>query len=608
MRTVLAATTTVGLVFGLSACTPKPDVADEVAQEFLSAMAARSTEQAGDLTDNPQEAHDQLDQTWESMQAEGLSAVLQRVNTDGNIATATYRMDWSLPGDRHFGYDSTMKLTKSGDRWNVRWQPSVVHPDLGARQHMELRKVAAKTANVVGSDGAVLLEPGTITRVVLNTDTAGNVGGAITRIARELDVLRAEDPAVPNIDADALAREAADVDGDFSVVTLGEIPGKKLQRALDGMSGLRFNTEAAMVRPDPGFAPDIMSRVSSLVEDDLKGKDGWKVVSVNTEGAELTTLNETDAQPAPSVHISLSRQIQQAAQSAVDTRKGAEAMMVVMRPSTGEILAVAQTKEADKKGNLALTGQFPPGSTFKMVTAYAGLTEEDLTPDSMVGCPGTQDIGGRIVTNYNGFSLGTTPLQNAFAKSCNTTFADISTKLEPGHLQEIAKQFGLGVDYQIEGLDTITGSVPHGETMLDRTESGYGQGLNLVSPFGMALVASAAASGSLPTPVLIPGEGHETSAKGTVQESLKPEKIEELRQMMRAVVTNGSGAGIAGAGEVYGKTGEAEINGGSHSWFAGYRDDIAFATLVVLGGGSENAVGVTNSFFSNLDEYSGAHD
>ena len=241
-----------------------------------------------------------------------------------------------------------------------------------------------------------------------------------------------------------------------------------------------------------------------------------------------------------------------------------------------------------------------------MLTAYAGLQKQGLTPDSIVGCPGTQDIGGRIVTNYNSFSLGNTPLENAFAKSCNTTFADISTKLKPGELKDIAAQFGLGADYDIEGLDTITGSVPEGEKMLDRTESGYGQGLDLASPFGMAMVASSVAAGKAPTPYLIAGDNHHTEATNDeaqkeAQKKLDPQAIKQLRRMMRAVVINGSGSGVAGAGEVYAKTGEAEINEGSHSWLAGYRGDLAFATLIVLGGGSEHATAVTADFFSNLD-------
>ena len=110
-----------------------------------------------------------------------------------------------------------------------------------------------------------------------------------------------------------------------------------------------MNKEAALVRPDPGFAPDIMSRVSGLVEKDLQGKNGWKVVVTTAEGAEVSEVSSHDASAAPSVNISLSHKVQQAAQKAVNTRQDSQTMMVVMKPSTGEILAVAQTPKADEK-------------------------------------------------------------------------------------------------------------------------------------------------------------------------------------------------------------------------------------------------------------------
>ena len=74
---------------------------------------------------------------------------------------------------------------------------------------------------------------------------------------------------------------------------------------------------------------------------------------------------------------------------------------------------------------------------------------------------------------------------------------------------------------------------------------------------------------------------------------IEPAMVDGLRGMMRSVVTSGTAERIADQGEVYGKTGEAEVEGGSHSWFVGYRGDIAFATLVVRGGSSDNAVAVT---------------
>ena len=194
------------------------------------------------------------------------------------------------------------------------------------------------------------------------------------------------------------------------------------------------------------------------------------------------------------------------------------------------------------------------------------------------------------------------PLIDAFASSCNTTFADMSTQLEPGQLAAEGKRFGLGIDYEIPGLTTMTGSVPEGETPLERTEAGYGQGYDLASPFGMALVSATVANGATPTPKLVSTEETKVSEK---VEPPSQQVIDELRAMMRQTVTSGTAAGMQASGEIFGKTGEAEINGGSHAWFTGFRsdDDIAFATLVVLGGGSETSVAITDAFFQNLDKH-----
>jgi cell division protein FtsI/penicillin-binding protein 2 len=72
--------------------------------------------------------------------------------------------------------------------------------------------------------------------------------------------------------------------------------------------------------------------------------------------------------------------------------------------------------------------------------------------------------------------------------------------------------------------------------------------------------------------------------------------------MMREVISSGTALRMQDLGEVYGKTGEAEVEGGSHAWFAGYRGDLAFATLVVLGGSSDNAVAVTHEMLVALPE------
>jgi cell division protein FtsI/penicillin-binding protein 2 len=139
--------------------------------------------------------------------------------------------------------------------------------------------------------------------------------------------------------------------------------------------------------------------------------------------------------------------------------------------------------------------------------------------------------------------------------------------------------------------------VPPTVNLAERTEDGFGQGKVLVSPFGMAMAAATVAAGKTPVPQLI--EGRPTAIEGE-HSPITPKMLDGLRPMMQLVVTNGTAKDLNGMGDVRGKTGEAEFDGGSHSWFAGYRGDMAFAALIVGGGSSEYAVRMLRWMLENL--------
>lgn len=599
MRRLFALFCSLVLAVSLAACTPRPNDAEPAASAFLAALEGREVNSS--LIDDPSAAEASLQATWDGLQAEGLDAQLGDINQNENLATAKYTLTWRLPRERELTYDAQATLTQTQGEWTVRWQPSVLHPRLGANQHLELRAIPPAQASVVSSDGVELLKPGVAFRVLADPEEVSTPGAAAAGIANALERAHEVDRGVPLVGADAIAEGIDGAGGVYSAAVIPAAAAEAFEEALAGEPGVRLNEEAAMVNAQPDFAPDIMARVGELVRDELEGDAGWSVSVVNENGAALEDIERAEPTPAPAVHISLDHRVQQAAEAALEPVAGQQAMIVAIRPSTGGILAIAQTPAADKEGNLATMGQYPPGSTFKIITAAAGLSKQGLTPDSPVPCPGKMNLFGRTVTNYAGFGLGTVPLETAFARSCNTTFADISTKLAPGELEQVGKQFGLGLDMEIPGVETITGSIPVGEEPLDRTEAGYGQGHDLASPFGMALVAATAARGAMPVPYLV--KGAETKVGEDVA-PLPPEVIDELRRLMAAVTgPGGTAGGMSAGGDIRGKTGEAEINGGSHSWFTGYRadDDIAFATLVVLGGGSEAAVALTNTMLSNLN-------
>lgn len=603
LRRVVTGLVLLGLTTSLVSCTPRPDTGEEVLGKFFEAINSGDIDQAAALTDHPVDAKNELAAAVKGLQTHDLGAEVHDVDSNGTQSTASVHMNWALPNNRVWNYDTTFVLTKeeSGTKdWTVRWTSATLHPQLGRNQHPELRSIQATKPSVVGSDGAPLLEPGTVHRVVVDRDSVTNVQSTINRIATIVNnEMPSPEGQSPRIDARKLGADAAGGKGAFSVAVLPSDTPAKVKDEIAALPGVSMNDEAAMVRPDPGFAPDLMSRVEKVVGQGDPGENGWNIVAANRDGAVLGTLHEVQPNVAPAVQASISKKVQDAAQKAVDSRSDAEVMLVAIQPSTGKILAVAQTGEADKKGDLALMGQFPPGSTYKIVTAAAGVSHNGLEAGSTVPCPGTMEIGPRIVTNYNGSGVGDTSLTSAFARSCNTTFANIAHGFQPGQFRQDSQKFGIGIDYHIAGLDTITGSVSDGSEEAERIDAGYGQGNDLVSPFGMALVSATVAAGRTPTPTLIPTEGTWQSAQSP---QLDPHVIDTLKTLMRAVVTSGTATAIAGRGEVYGKTGEAEVSGGSHAWFTGFRDDLAFATLITHGGGSEHAVAVTDRFFANLDE------
>ncbi|OBJ60484.1 penicillin-binding transpeptidase domain-containing protein [Mycobacterium asiaticum] len=579
-------------VIALPGCTPKPEGPGPTAEKFFAALSVGDTATAAQLSDSPNDAREALNAAWAGLQATHLDAQVLSSKYAEDTGTVAYRFTWHLPKNRTWTYDGQLKMARDEGHWQVRWATTGLHPKLGEHQTFALRADQPRRASVNELGGSDVLAPGYIYHYALD---AGQAGPALIETAHAVvDALRPFNDTLN--DPQLLAEMASSTTKPVDLVTLLPDDSNKVFPAIGTLPGVVITPQAELLPTDPHFAPAVMAEVKKAVVDQLDGQAGWRIVSTNQNGVDVAVLHEVEGSPAPSVSITLDRAVQDAAQHAVDTR-GGKAMLVVIKPSTGEILAVAQNAGANSEGLLATTGLYPPGSTFKMVTAGAAVERDMATPNTMLGCPGHLDIGHRTIPNYGGFDLGVVPLSRAFASSCNTTFAELSSKLPPRGLTQAASRYGIGLDYQVEGITTVTGSVPPTVDLTERTEDGFGQGRVLASPFGMALVAATVAAGKTPVPQLIVGRPTAVAGDNT---PISPKMVEALRPMMRLVVTNGTAKDIAGCGEVYGKTGEAEFAGGSHSWFAGYRGDLAFAALIVGGGSSEYAVRMTKVMFDSL--------
>lgn len=583
--------TTAALVLTLGACTPRPNGPEPTAEEFFEALATGDTSAAAQLADDPEAARAALNEAWAGLQATGLDAQVLSTKYAEDTGSIAYRYTWHLPKDRTWTYDGQLNMVRDEGRWEVRWSATGLHPRLGENQTFALRADSPPRASVHERTGTNVLVPGYRYNISLDAKAAG--ADLMTTAQTVAGVLHRFDNA---LDPQRLAEQASSTPGSLSLVTLKQADHDAVAGALRALPGVVITPQPDMVPTDETFAPALVTEIKKTVADDLDGDPGWRVVTVNQNGVDVDVLNEVPGEPAPSVSISLDRSVQNAAQNSVNfTDK--QAMIVVIKPSTGEILAVAQNAAADREGPLATMGLFPPGSTFKIVTAGAAIERQMATPNTLLGCPGTMDIGHRTVPNYGGFDLGTVPMSRAFASSCNTTFAELASRMPPRGLTQAASQYGIGPDYDIAGLPTVSGSVPPTVNLTERTEDGFGQGKVLASPFGMALAAATVSAGHTPVPRLI--EGRETTVTGERQ-VISPEVVEGLRPMMRLVVTNGTAEDLQGAGDVRGKTGEAEFAGGSHSWFTGYRGDMAFSALIVGGGTSEYAVRMVKNMLDSL--------
>ncbi|MGW0182191.1 penicillin-binding transpeptidase domain-containing protein [Nocardia sp. NPDC003345] len=560
------------------------------ARGFVEAFAARDAEAAAARTNRPEKAAVTLASVWDELAAEELHAKTGAARITGDTATVDYTYEWRLPGDRGWTYSGQLPLVRAGGAWTVRWSGSAVHPRLGDTQTMALSVRPAPQARVNEQSGSDVLVPGTVSRVTFDAAESSDpqrVAAALAEALGDID---------ERLTPDRILDSARGAEGAYTVIVLNETEFGRAGPRLIGLSGVRVTQEWDMTPTDRAFAPDLMSQIRRTVIDDVDGRAGWLVVARNANGAETGVLYEVAARPAPSFALSVDRRVQNAAQRAVDGRRE-QTMMVVIEPSTGGILAVAQNAAADRDGPVATIGQYPPGSVFKTVTAAAAIADGLATPDTVLACPSSITIGERMIPNYNGFTVGDVPMTTAYARSCNTSFAKLASRLPADALSGQAAGFGIGPEYTVAGLPTFSGSVPAAEDRTQRTEDGIGQGRVVTSPFGLALMAAAIAHGSAPTPFLIAGRRTEVDGD---RPALDPEVVRGLRTMMREVVVSGTANRIADQGEVYGKTGEAEVDGGSHSWFVGYRGDLAFATLLVKGGSSDNAVAVTRDMLAAL--------
>ena len=397
-------------------------------------------------------------------------------------------------------------------------------------------------------------------------------------------------------------------------------------------------------------------------EELLRGQSGGQQVEVDALGRRVRVLHEVTDIPGDTVHLTLDLELQEAAYEAL---KGKEGTLVVLDVNSGAVLALASTPAFDPNifargikneewsdlikdrlrplNNRAIQGQYPPGSTFKIIMAIAALEEGVVNPDAHIQDPGFFPFGNRSFRDWKKGGHGAVNLHKAIVESCDTYFYQLGPKLGVDRIAKWARAFGLGEKTGLALDDERSGVIPDTQWKRKRFRQPWfpgetvsvaiGQGYVTVTPLQLAnMMAAVANGGKLYRPYLVTKV---ESVDGATVREYKPElvrkielKAETLNRVHKALadVVNGTG-GTGGAArspliQVAGKTGTAqviEMKGAylkseqlsyfnrDHAWFVSYapvdKPQIAVAVLVEHGGhGGSAAAPLAKKVFEKFVE------
>ncbi|MEC4806610.1 MAG: penicillin-binding protein 2 [Jaaginema sp. PMC 1079.18] len=444
-------------------------------------------------------------------------------------------------------------------------------------------------------------------------EEAGYNAATLVRVARNLT------PA----QITAIEEYSNQLDGvEVDIEHLRDYPNKKLAAHILGYTG-ELNAEELSERRTQGYRlGDIVGQmgVEEAFEPSLRGEWGGKQVEVNGKGQVLRILGQKEAKAGKDVTLTLDAELQKVAEATLGRRKGA---IVAIDPRDGAVLAMASYptfdpnifssritpqmwKELQGEGNpfvnRALRG-FPPASTFKVVTATAGMETGEFPPNTVLSTFAYLTVGGTRFGEWNRAGFGPMGYVRALAMSSNTFFGQIGRGVGGPKLIDWSRRYGFGSKSGIELSSEVAGLIADDAwkrenynwewTAGDTINMSIGQGFTQATPLQVAVMFAVPANGGYRVkPHLLRDETKDITA---YQKSLELEDstVETLRQGLRAVVTSGTGKALAGL-PAAGKSGTAEAPPGRpHAWFGGYApyDNpeivvVAFAEHSGGGGGS----------------------
>ena len=552
------------------------------------------------------------------------------------------------------------------------WNLQILHGDdmrsLSESNRIRLHRVQATRGTVVDRNGRVLIDSRPSFDAVLVPEDARNVEVTIENLAQllnqsaaDMHTLLAQTSSRPRFEEITVKRDLSWDD----VVALEthqlDLPGVSLQ--ITPRRSYPLGTRLAHLLGYVGeaspqdMAADSRYRMGDLVgktglekrwESALRGVDGGQQVEVDAVGRKLQVLREVEEMPGATVKLTIDLDLQDAASEALGDNDGS---IVAIDPNTGEILAFVDHPSFDPNvfargvhqdewralmtdkhrplNNRAIQGQYPPGSTFKIIVATAALEEGVINPFTRIYCPGGLQFGNHYFRCWKKGGHGSVNLHEALVGSCDVFFYQVAQRLGIDVIAQYARAFGLGLPTGIDLEHEKTGTIPDtawkrkrfkqpwyaGETL----SSGIGQGYVTATPLQMANAIAAMAVGKRYRPHFVrqveTPEGeviHNETPEVIGELQVRATTLREVRDGLRDVVNTERGTGkkarIKGF-EVAGKTGTSQVvklgkerlkaaqvpwQHRDHAWFVAYAPveapEIAVAAIVEHADGGGGAV------------------
>src|SRR5450756_2069134 len=538
---------------GLAACgksRPTPDAAARVMAQGLSGLDAAAVP----FTGAPADAQQQLTDAVSGMGALRPSVSVKSVAVapgNADAASAVFAVRWDVDeSDQDWAYTTTASLSYLGEKWTVAWSPSLVEPSLAAGEKLTVKWTAAKRADILGAGGVPLVTERPVVRVGIDKARVTTAQAATS--APSLATLLGLDPAAFTQRVSAAGAKAF-VE---ALVLRSDAPDKPTDQQLAAIPGARALPDTLPLAPTRAFARQILGTVGDATAElidaskgrlrpgdqtglsglektydaQLAGQSGVVVQATAPTAGSARELYRRDPVDGTQLTTTLDPAVQTPADQALAAVAPASAI-VALRPSTGEVLAVASGAGGNGYSTATL-GKYAPGSTFKLVGAL-GLLRAGLTPTSTIPCTPSVAVDGRSFKNiddYPASQLGTIRLTEVVAHSCNTAMIGQRDKVPQATLAADAAALGFGFTGDL-GVPYFAGSVPTEATATEHAASMIGQGQVEASPLTMAVLAASIARGQAVSPYLVAGT---QTQPAKAEPPLAAAEADQLRQMMRA--------------------------------------------------------------------------